>query len=233
MSGPTLESLAEDIADLQAHRDGFAAELQLHKDLLDELRELPPEEPATDDESGQDGGEPAEDTGQSNKRGKGQEKEEKAPVPPFILRLDGDPYALELAALAHWVANVLVPVYMREPGSLAPWCPRWWEHEEAVARLHGLWLAWQELTDPETGGRLGPSVWHRDHLDPAVAQLRDSAGPFAACMVTPNKAQHRTLPAPLLDPFPYALPVPAGADGEPAGVAPVPLPAFPAPGSGS
>ncbi|MFB7356113.1 DinB/UmuC family translesion DNA polymerase [Streptomyces gardneri] len=36
----------------------------------------------------------------------------------------------------------------------------------AIARLHALWLAWQELTDPATCGYTGPSVWHRDHLDP-------------------------------------------------------------------
>ncbi|MGW7172259.1 DUF4913 domain-containing protein [Streptomyces xanthophaeus] len=35
----------------------------------------------------------------------------------------------------------------------------------AVARLHALWLAWQELTDPATCGHTGPGVWHRDHLD--------------------------------------------------------------------
>ncbi|MGA5425145.1 DUF4913 domain-containing protein [Streptomyces lavendulocolor] len=48
-------------------------------------------------------------------------------------------------------------------------------------RLHALWLAWQELTDPATCGYTGPSVWHRDHLDPCMRELRPSNSPFAGC----------------------------------------------------
>ena len=76
-------------------------------------------------------------------------------APPFILYLDGAEYAEEMRALAVWVGDLLLPVYGREVTSQQPWCPRWWEHLEAVARLHALWLAWQELTDP-TAGASGP-----------------------------------------------------------------------------
>ncbi|MET9991078.1 DUF4913 domain-containing protein [Streptomyces mutabilis] len=78
----------------------------------------------------------------------------------------------------------------------APWCPRWWEHLEAVARLHALWLAWQELTDPRAGA-VGPSVWHRDHLAPAMSELRDPAGPFAGC----KEGSHRAKSTPAVEPY--------------------------------
>ncbi|MFI8200406.1 DUF4913 domain-containing protein [Streptomyces sp. NPDC085942] len=58
----------------------------------------------------------------------------------------------------------------------------WFKHNVAVARLHAAWLAWQELTDPATCGYTGPSVWHRDHLDPVLRELRGSSNPFAGCV---------------------------------------------------
>ncbi|TDT93352.1 uncharacterized protein DUF4913 [Streptomyces sp. 846.5] len=208
MSEPTVESLAEDIADLQAEREGFAAELELQKKLLDTLRENARDTAAPG--SGEDSDASAGRGKASSRKGG---KEEKPAGPPFILRLQDEVYTAELGALAHWVAEVLVPTYLREPASPAPWCPKWWEHPEAVARLHGLWLAWQELTDPATGGRTGPGVWHRDYLDPCIAQLRDPQGPFSACMVTDNKQQHRLIPPPPLADSPFPPPAEATAGG--------------------
>lgn len=105
-----------------------------------------------------------------------------APRELFILRQDGDQAAEELAALADWVNHVLAPTYI--DGRLSPrngWCSRWWEHPAAVARLHALWLAWRELTDPAAGLQ-GPSRWHRDHLDPALRELRDGEhSPLGPC----------------------------------------------------
>ncbi|CAL9534405.1 DUF4913 domain-containing protein [Streptomyces sp. enrichment culture] len=105
---------------------------------------------------------------------------EQPQAPAFILYLDGEEYAEEMRNLALWVSDLLLPVYGREVTSAQPWCPRWWEHLEAVARLHALWLAWQEYTDPEAGAS-GPAVWHRDHLGPVMAELRAPNGPFAGC----------------------------------------------------
>jgi hypothetical protein len=199
MSGPTLEGLAEDIADLKAENQGFAAELEMQKSIVDGLRESSAPAPATDESALQATLKNGKHHGADGKR----TADSDAPaVPPFLLRLDGAMYYSELGALAEWVTELLVPTYMREPGSLAPWCPQWWEHPEAVARLHALWLAWQELTDPETGGRTGPAVWHRDYLDPCMAHLRDPQGPFCACMVT-DKPQHRVLPPPPVAECPY------------------------------
>lgn len=117
-------------------------------------------------------------------------------APPFILFLDGPEYAGEMSRLAVWVSDLLLPVYGREVTSQQPWCPRWWEHPEAVARLHGLWLAWQEHTDPAAGAS-GPAVWHRDHLGAVLSELRSPSGPFAGC----KGGSHRPKTPPAVEPY--------------------------------
>jgi hypothetical protein len=126
--------------------------------------------------------------------------------PVFILRLGDPAFTMELPLLMQWIDDLLIPCYLREPTPTEPWCPTWWEHEEALARLHALWMAWQELTDPEAGGWTGPSSWHRDHLDPAIRELRAPDGPFARCMTDLERPIHRqaktvawTLPTPDTD----------------------------------
>lgn len=121
----------------------------------------------------------------------------------FVLTLDGEAYTTELAALTCWVDYLLLPVYGREISTTRPWCQQWHEHPEAVARLHGLWLAWQQLTTTDAG-LAGPSIWHRDHLDHTLLQLRSPDGPFAACTTSAARPTHRVL----------ATPAPATAGGE-------------------
>ncbi|KIF01421.1 hypothetical protein PL81_35620 [Streptomyces sp. RSD-27] len=116
--------------------------------------------------------------------------------PLFILYLEGDAYQEELELLVTWVHALLLPVYGREATSSSPWCPRWWEHLEAVARLHGLWLSWQELTDPAAGPS-GPALWHRDHVGAVLRELRDPAGPFAGC----KEGSHRAKAVPVVETF--------------------------------
>lgn len=118
-----------------------------------------------------------------------------APRSPFILAMGGAAYATELAALTYWVRHLLLPVYGREISTARPWCAQWTEHPEAVARLHALWLAWQQLTD-HGAGQIGASTWHRDHLDHALLQLRASDGPFAACTTSAARPTHRLLTTP-------------------------------------
>ena len=117
------------------------------------------------------------------------------PASVFILALDGEAYAVELAALSDWVNYLFLPVYGREISTTRPWCDQWHEHPEAVARLHALWLAWQQFTDVEAG-LSGPSIWHRDHLDQALVHLRAPDGPFAACTTSPTRPNHRVLTTP-------------------------------------
>ena len=120
---------------------------------------------------------------------------EDGPASVFILALGAQAYAVELAALTNWVHNLLLPVYGREITTGRPWCRQWQEHPEAVARLHALWLAWQQLTDVQAG-LTGPSTWHRDHLDPALLQLRTPDGPFGACTTSAARPHHRLLASP-------------------------------------
>ncbi|WP_223836023.1 DUF4913 domain-containing protein [Streptomyces venezuelae] len=72
-------------------------------------------------------------------------------------------------------------VMIRRPldGTSATWCPHWWEHPEAGARLSALWLAWEHLRhDPA----LGMTTWWIHHADPHLKVLMDPRqGPFAAC----------------------------------------------------
>ena len=121
----------------------------------------------------------------------GEEAEDEPQFPPFILLLDPPQYDDELRALIEWVEGVLVPGYLAEPSADARWCHLWFEHSVAIARLHALWLAWQELTDPATCGYTGPSVWHRDHLDPCMRELRPSNGPMAGCTKGEHQIDHR------------------------------------------
>lgn len=120
------------------------------------------------------------------------------PASVFIVALGGEAYATELAALSDWVNYLFLPIYGREISTTRPWCAQWYEHPEAVARLHALWLSWQQLTDTEAGPT-GPSTWHRDHLDQALVHLRAPDGPFAACTTSPSRPSHRVLatPAPI------------------------------------
>ncbi|MFE3197785.1 DUF4913 domain-containing protein [Embleya sp. NPDC059237] len=116
-----------------------------------------------------------------------------------ILAFDPPQYAAELAALRMWVEDLLLPVYGRETSTNRPWCSQWQEHPEAVVRLHGLWLAFQQLTDADAG-LTGPATWHRDYLDPTLAQLRDPAGPFGACTTNAARPNHRLLAGPAAAP---------------------------------
>ncbi|MDD9383174.1 DUF4913 domain-containing protein [Streptomyces sp. ZAF1911] len=111
--------------------------------------------------------------------------------PPFILLLDHAEYGAELRALVEFVEGVLVPGYLDEASADARWCHQWTQHPVAIARLHALWLAWQELTDPDTCGYAGPSTWHRDHYDPCMRELRASTGPFQGCTKGEHQIAHR------------------------------------------
>jgi hypothetical protein len=146
--------------------------------------------------TGGDGAEPGEASADDEEAAGGEaadeaEDEDEWQYPPFILLLDPPQYDDELRALIEWVEGVLVPGYLAEPSADARWCHLWWEHPVAIARLHAVWLAWQELTDPASCGYTGPSVWHRDHMDPALRELRGSTGPFAGCTKGEHQVDHR------------------------------------------
>lgn len=114
--------------------------------------------------------------------------------PPFVLYKAGEDFGEAVAGLALWVHGLLLPVYGREISSSAPWCPRWYDHMEAVAQLYGLWMAWQDLTGTRAP-LTGPAMWHRDFLTPAMNTLRDPSGVFAGC----KPGQHRPKESPPIE----------------------------------
>ncbi|MFI2263740.1 DUF4913 domain-containing protein [Streptomyces tubercidicus] len=182
-----------DLDDLVATVTQLVAESRKQGETLARLTdEQPPAQGGEQDETGHaEGTTPTSAPEGSDAAATGAE----GPTSIFILALDGEAYAEELAALTTWVRHLLLPVYGREITTGRPWCQLWHEHPEAVARLHALWLAWQQLTDIEAGPT-GPSVWQRDHLDPALLQLRAPDGPFGACTTSPARPNHRLLASP-------------------------------------
>ncbi|MFB7672683.1 DUF4913 domain-containing protein [Kitasatospora purpeofusca] len=112
-----------------------------------------------------------------------------------ILAFDDDALAEEVRTMTPWVDHILISAFGAEITSGKPWCARWPEHDEALARIHHCWLAWQELTDSRSGAT-GPSVWQRDHLEPLLLKLRSPDGPFGACTTNPDHPHHRLLPHP-------------------------------------
>ncbi|MGW4031683.1 DUF4913 domain-containing protein [Streptomyces sp. NPDC004838] len=173
-----------DLDDLASTLAKTMAEVRQHGVILDRLST----DPGPDDNAHQ----PGTDGPNAETPGVGQADR---PTSVFILALGGEAYAVELAALSGWVNYLLLPVYGREISTTRPWCDQWHEHPEAVARLHALWLAWQQLTDAEAG-LSGPATWHRDHLDHTLVHLRSPDGPFAACTTSPTRPNHRVLATP-------------------------------------
>ena len=90
-----------------------------------------------------------------------------------------DPPGLYYLTLEEWVEEWLFPVYRRSVlGHDRVWCPQWWRHAEAVARLESLWRAWEHLRQDAATGL---SVWFRDHADHHMTILLDADGPFKGC----------------------------------------------------
>ncbi|WP_236244032.1 DUF4913 domain-containing protein [Streptomyces sp. CC210A] len=181
-----------DLDDLVATVARLVAESRRQAETLALLTD---DAPPSDDEGGEAWRGPGEGSAAASAAEDEPDGSQEHPTSAFILAFDGTAYAEELAALTRWVHDLLLPVYGREITTGRPWCQQWQEHPEAVARLHALWLAWQQLTDAEAG-LTGPSTWHRDHLDPTLLQLRTPDGPFGACTTSPSRPNHRLLASP-------------------------------------
>ena len=119
-----------------------------------------------------------------------------APAEPTPVEPADEPPELYYPDLVAFVSQQLIPMYRRPLGGQAvTWCPEWWRHAEAIARLDALWRAWEHLRlDAATGA----SVWFRDHADHHMAVLLSADGPFKGCK--PDGHAERLPPFPLTDP---------------------------------
>lgn len=112
---------------------------------------------------------------------------------PAVAGADDEPPEPYFPDLMAFVKDYLSPMYRRAlSGPAVTWCPEWWNHAEAIARLEALWRAWEFLRlDPHTG----MSVWFRDHADHHMNVLLNADGPFKGCK--PDKHGERLEPLPL------------------------------------
>lgn len=85
---------------------------------------------------------------------------------------------LDADGLVSWVHQCITGIIARPLRGELMWCPRWWEHPEAILRMRALHRAWAELAS-EPG--VAMSLWLRDHLDPCLRELLNPLGPFADC----------------------------------------------------
>jgi hypothetical protein len=100
-----------------------------------------------------------------------------------------------------FVREQLAPMYRRSlDGRSRAWCPQWWRHPEALARLDALWRAWEHLRQDAATGM---SVWFRDHADHHMQVLFDADGPFKGC--SPDKGHTGRLEPLPMDDYPAAL----------------------------
>jgi len=104
-----------------------------------------------------------------------------------------EPPALYYPTVLEFVTGFLLPVYRRPAtGQGSTWCPQWWRHAEANARLTALWRAWEHLRlDAGTGS----SVWFRDHADHHMAVLLSADGPFKGCKPEGHADRLQPLPS--------------------------------------
>lgn len=118
------------------------------------------------------------------------------PAPGDAQPRPGDePFEPRYPSLEEWVVDHFAPMYARPVTPAARWCAEWWDHAEAISRLEALWRSWEVARLDELRGM---AVWYRDFLDPQLAVLLSTAGPFAQC--TPDRHSPikplATVPAP-------------------------------------
>jgi len=106
---------------------------------------------------------------------------------------------VDMRTLVPWVENNITTLITRKVPTTdgAPrWCPQWWDHTEAIARLAAAHQAWTALST--TGGT--GLVTYFDYLDRVVlAVLTSDTGPFARCNPrthTPDRALGHITPPP-------------------------------------
>jgi len=105
-------------------------------------------------------------------------------------------------SLQAWAEAYFVVMFARPISPAVRWCASWWAHAEALSRLEALWRSWEAARlDPVRG----MALWYRDVLDPQLAVLLATGGPFAQC--TPDRhSPLRALPTEPAPPGYWNLP---------------------------
>ncbi|RMI30701.1 DUF4913 domain-containing protein [Nocardia stercoris] len=109
---------------------------------------------------------------------------------------DIEPYG----SVAEFVEEYICKVYRRQVTDSVDvvWCPEWWRHAEAGARMLGLWESWYFKRNQ---GAVGISEWFIDHADPQMRILFSPKGPFRFCSVRNGHSNYLTEhPLPMLRP---------------------------------
>ncbi len=120
------------------------------------------------------------------------EDNELAAVRSWLLRLDQRLDALEAhdgdaqsgrvgwqyQSVQDWVEQWFVVHFARSTLSGHRWCPRWWDHNEAVLVLTALWRS-HELARRDADA--GIARWLTQFAYPLVRELFDYDGTFANC----------------------------------------------------
>ncbi len=91
-----------------------------------------------------------------------------------------DPKNWTCDSLSKWVEEVFVWHFTRDHQTQAwYWCPKWWDHVEAVSRLTALWWAWESMHNSTPPGT-GLAGWYHE-LDHQLPILMGPQGPFRLC----------------------------------------------------
>jgi hypothetical protein len=104
-------------------------------------------------------------------------------------------------AFVEWVQSHFATVEFFTGEAKIRWCPTWWVHPEAVARLKALWSAYlgaDVAEGPEAAAAM--SNWWLHHWDPHREVLFHDKGPFRSCDVEHghlwSSTDRRVLPVP-------------------------------------
>ncbi len=103
-------------------------------------------------------------------QGEDQHEDEAAPFYEFV---------------SEFVEDFLAPIIERKlvgSGRGLTWCPQWWVHPEAIARLMAMWEAWETLRGD---GGTAMSSWWSAHCDHHLGVLMNGeSGPLNLCTPT-------------------------------------------------
>lgn len=89
-----------------------------------------------------------------------------------------------------WVEQWYCVVFAKRVGVGRPWCPMWWDHEEAHFILTALWRSWEAHRADRDKGMI---TWYTYYARPDIDSLQHELGTFYLCV---NNNQH-TKPKPL------------------------------------